>query len=405
MRRRRAPSLRGTALLATLAGLLLLSGCFEEPVRDELTIRFQPGNVDPHSLSEIGLLPCEIELVTRIEPDEGRGDNPNLQARVDERRRQILSGQDAWAARFTGLGAGSRHVGFDWEDGVLRQARRVARLDLAEHPDALHQFFADTAVAVDSSAEHGRVELSLTPLAAGRANRRQRQLYDRFVGPWTDSLATYFRATSALYTYLDRHPGRARVTLGALLGDALDGEDADAYKQRLRPPEKPLVEAVDAAMDKAAEVLVIDQNEAYSINEISRLLFDPFPAHIRVIPGGPVIEAEGFEPDGSGQGEGGGRSGDEAGVLEIRGFSLWEALESLQGRWLAPDPLLLYVRLRGGIRGEPTPELTLDQIAARDRFAATPSPSADEIRAAIEERLRPEPLYRVVWQTPWPATP
>ena len=154
-------------------------------------------------------------------------------------------------------------------------------------------------------------------------------------------------------------------------------------------------------MDEAEQILVIDQTEAYSINEISRLLYDPFPAHLRVVPGGRVIETEGFEP---GEG-GGGREGDESGALEIRGFSLWEALESLEGEWLRPDPLLLYVRLSGGITGRPAPELTLDQIAARDRVATAPPPPANEIRAAIEQRLEPEPLYRVVWETPRVGTP
>jgi|GEM_PF-338939 len=379
--------------------LLLFAGCFEEPVRDELTIRFLPRDADgdtaaapeeaPDQPDQPGQL-CEIELVTRIQSGQGHGDNPTLEARVDERRREILSGEDAWALRFIGLDAPSRHASFDWKSGSLREAHQVARIDLADHPDALTRFFGDTLISADYQAEDGWAELSLAPLAAGRATRRQRQIYDRSVGPWTGALATYFRAASALYTYLASHPDRARVTLGVLLADVLDGEDEDALRHQLLAHEKPLVDAVDDAMDKAEEVLVIDDDEAYSINEISRLLYDPFPAHIRVVPGGRVLETEGFTP--------GGPRGD--GALEIPGFSLWEALESLQGKWLSPDPLLLYVRLSGGLTGAPAPELTLDQIAARDRVAAQPPPRAEEIRAAIERRLEPEPLYRVAWETP-----
>jgi len=398
MRPRRTALGFPAALVPGLAALLLLAGCFEEPVRDELTLRFPPGNPNADSLADFSALPCEIELVTRFQTGEGRSDNPVLEARLDERRREILSGEDAWAIRFAGLGAKSRHTAFDWQDETLREARQVARVELAEDPDALARFFGDTLVAAEYRAEDGWAELSLAPYAAGRATRRQRQIYDRAVGPWTEALATYFDAASALYAYLDRHPDRARTTLGVLLADVLEGEDEDTLRQQLRASEKPLVDAVEDAMDEAEQILVIDDDEAYSINEISRLLYDPFPAHVRIVPGGRVIETEGFDSAGT--------SGDD--TLEIPGFSLWEALESLQGRWLAPDPLLLYVRLGGGITGEPGPDLTLDQIAAQERFAVTPAPSAEEIRTAIGQRLQPEPLYRVAWTTPRlpdPATP
>lgn len=360
--------------LAPLLLLATLAGCFEEPVRDDLELRFDP---------ESGV---EVELVTTFRLPGGQNDNAALQARVAERRRRIQNGEDDWSARFEALHPGSRRTVLDWENGELTEARQSAQLDLGDDSDALERFFADTLVNATYTAEDGWAELSIAPLAAGRATRRQRQLYDRALAPWTEAVADYFDAAATLYSYLEDHTDRSKVTLGVLLADALPGVDEDELRAQLLAEEKPLVDAVEDAMDSAAEILLIDNGEAYSINEISRLLYDPFPARIRIHPAGTLLETEGFEDGGDGR-------------LEIRGISLWEALESLQGVWLDPDPLLLYIRLSGGITGDPAPEVTLDEIAARDRYAATPPPAADEIRAGIDERLRPEPIYRAVWAT------
>lgn len=365
---------RAVRRLAPLILLVTLAGCFEEPVRDDLELRFEPkGGV-------------ELELVTTFRLPGGQVENGALQARVAERRRRIQNGEDDWSARFEALHPGSRRTVLDWENGDLTEARQSAKVSLADDPRALERFFSDTLVNAVYVEEDGWAELSIAPLAAGRATRRQRQIYERALDPWTEAVADYFAATATLYAYLDDHPDRARVTLGALLGDSLPDVDENDLRSQLLAEEEPLVDGVEEAMNEAAEVLLIDGGEAYSINEISRLLYDPFPSRIRVQPAGPLLEVEGFEDGGDGR-------------LEVHGVSLWEALESLQGVWLAPDPMLLYIRLNGGITGDPAPEVTLDEIAARERYAATPPPRADEIRTGIEERLQPEPVYRAVWAT------
>jgi hypothetical protein len=177
--------------------------------------------------------------------------------------------------------------------------------------------------------------------------------------------------------------GTAEVAFSVLLEEVLPEEDG-GRRELLHRHEKPLVEAVEQAMSDAWEVLLVTSQEAYSINEVSRLVFDPFPARVRVEVPGEVVETEGFAAT------------PEGGLL-VPSVSLWQALTSLQGRWLEPDPLLLYVDRSGGTAGTPGPGFDLAGIVARERSHAA-APRAAEIRAALETRLLPAPVYRVVYR-------
>ena len=75
--------------------------------------------------------------------------------------------------------------------------------------------------------------------------------------------------------------------------------------------------------------------------------------------------------------------------------SLWEALRSLEGRWLSPDPVLFYVA-----QSQKGTLADLDRLARKPRTVVTAEefPSAREIRALIEEKLKPAPLYRAAWK-------
>ena len=147
--------------------------------------------------------------------------------------------------------------------------------------------------------------------------------------------------------------------------------------------EEILVGAVEEAMEEGWQILLVGSQEAYSLNELSRLVYDPFPARLRVFPAGPVRELEGFVEE-------------EEGRLKVPDVSLWNALKDLEGRWLSPDPLLFYVRQSGGVTGESQGKLLeLEEILALERVHAQP-PRASEVRAALEERLVPARVYRVL---------
>jgi len=220
----------------------------------------------------------------------------------------------------------------------------------------------------------------VVPGPSGRATQKQRREMDRTLDEWTADVADYLAAGEALYAYLDDKPERDRPCLGALFEDLLP-EGERAALGELTAEEKELLESLGQAMEKVWNVLLIPRGGEYSPDEVSHLVYDPFPARLTVsLPGRP-LEVEGFEVG-------------ERGVLEVAGFGLWDALKSLEGRWLSPDPILIYVS-RGGESGEQP--LDLDTFLGEPRRAA-PAPSADEVRGAIEKLLTPAPLYRAAWK-------
>ncbi len=361
-----------SATLAVLALALLLAGCFEEPVRQDLELRLAADGK------------AQVELTTTLSDHEREG-NPVLASRLDETRRRLLLGEDEWSPRFERLRPETYDTSFHREDGLLAEAEQKAAVDLADDPDALGRFFSDTLVEVAYRPEDGWSELSFQPLAAGRLGRRDRDRLDRAIDSWTEALATYFRAAAKLWAYLDRRPDRAEAVFSELFRDALPDE-IPPRSELLTTEEDPLVQAVEDARDEATGILEIEEREAFTINELSRLAFDPFPAHLSLSLPGPVIEAEGFVKASDG-------------TLVVPGVDLWDALASLEGVWLAPDPLLILVRQIGSVGGEAAEDFSLAGVLAVERRAADPPPTAGEIRSRIVSRLEPRPYYRVVWKT------
>lgn len=86
----------------------------------------------------------------------------------------------------------------------------------------------------------------------------------------------------------------------------------------------------------------------------------------------------------------------EDGAFTVASPGLWEALRSLKGRWISPDPVLFYVE--SARQSEQSP-FDLEAFLAKPRRSAPAHllPSALEVRAEIEARLKPAPLYRVAW--------
>lgn len=371
--------------LLPLLLVLALVACFEEPVREELELRFGRGGDGARVAIDLG-----VTLMT----SRGEMENPPLRDRLAGERARFLRSEDDWTPRFERVDPPVHEVTFTHEDGQLSAVRQSAELDLEADPDAVRRFFSDTLV--DASYRIGpigpagvRAELSLQPLAAGRETLRQRQLLERSIDPWTESVAEYFRTVGELYAYLAEHPARASACYSILFEDVLPEEER-GDRDDLLPTERHRIEAVEEAMSTVWSILEISAQEAYSINEISRLAYDPFPARLRVVPGGPVVAVEGFEEDGDGG-------------YRVPSVTLWDALRDLEGEWLAPDPLLMLVRAGGeelgldaGRKGGGEPP-TLGAILAVERFHP-PAPRASEIRTALESRLSPSSYYRLVWE-------
>ena len=366
----RSNPLRRTAGLAL--ALALLSACFDPPVRETLRLRFLPdGSVAVTSAVEIGRV------------DEG---NPVLQRRIAETRQALLDSTDPWSRRFAALDAAVER--FSWEKrlGEMHKAERTA---LLAAPADLRGFFADTSLSVSYRIADGVAELAIAPSAPGRATRRQRKEMERTLEEWSGHVAEYLAAAGELYRHLDGNPERARACLGAVFEDVLSEADRKSLEP-LSPAETRLVKRVEEAMVRIWDVLIVADGQEASLDEISHLVYDPFPARLSVkLPGRP-LEVEGFE------------TGGQEGLLQVASPGLWNALLALEGRWLSPDPAVAYV-LHGGPSAEEP--LDLEAFLAESR-RADPTPPVDlEVRRAIEERLRTEPLYRATWKVEEGAEP
>src|SRR3954453_14978446 len=94
--------------------LLLLSvlSCFEPPVREALRLRFLPGGAV--------LATSTVE----IDDEEVEDANPALARRLDDARRMLLDGSDAWGVRFAAANAAAER--FAWEKQLASCARRGA---------------------------------------------------------------------------------------------------------------------------------------------------------------------------------------------------------------------------------------------------------------------------------------
>jgi len=68
---------------------------------------------------------------------------------------------------------------------------------------------------------------------------------------------------------------------------------------------------------------LVPEGESFSMNELTRLVFDPFPARLTVSVDGRVLQSDGWIA--------------ESGFFERPAVDAWNALVSLEGRWLSPD--------------------------------------------------------------------
>jgi hypothetical protein len=346
---------------------LVVASCFDHPVREDLLLRFLPNGT------------VVATSTVRITADQDV-ENPALAQRLAETRRAILDGSDAWGARFALTDPAAERFWWEKEQGELRAASRSAVIADAERLEAL---FADTSVGLTYTIDGGQAELTLVPGPATRATRRQREELKKTLDTWSAAIAEYLEAGADLYAHLEREPDRARTCFGLLFADLVDERMLESLDQPTEE-ETASIERLEEAMREVVDVLLVPPRAEHSADEISRLVYDPFPARLTVKLPGPPVEVEGFQVG-------------EDGELAVSGLGLWEALRSLEGRWLAPDPVLFYV---DSFRQLKRAAIDLDAFVQEPREVAPAHdlPSPQEVRAAIEEQLRPAPVYRVSWE-------
>lgn len=358
--------------LCRIAALLLclaLVACFEPPVLETLDLRFLADGS------------AVVTSAVQISSPQDEG-NPALARRLAQVRREIEEGSDAWGQRIAALEPVAERFGWEKSFGEIDRGTRAA---LVSSSARFGEFFRDTSLSVSYEVREGVAELTIIPGPPARASRQQREQVERILEEWSGQVAVYLQESADLWAYLDDRPDRARACLGALLADLLE----DGVRNALPPlsnAERERIEKTQKALEEVLAILAVPPGEEYSTDELSHLVYDPFPARLTVRLPGPPLET----PEGFAAADGGRR-------LTAVGPGLWESLRSLEGRWLSPDPVLLYVKgdTPGQDRGKKE-TFDLDAFVAQPRRAEPPA-DADEVRQGLEEGLFPEPLYQVVF--------
>jgi hypothetical protein len=346
--------------LTVVALCLPLLACYEEPVRDHLHISFAPGPA------------IVVTAVRDIASPGSAGENPAVADRLDEARSDLAGGWDRWSRSFAELGALAERSTIERHDG---RARRGIHSALVDSFRPVERLLGNEGLGAYYNETDGIRDLQLHPAGAGQATRQQRAQLDEALVAWSEEVSSYLEAATALYVYLDRTPERAVLCFGYIFD-----EDEESLGP-LNTGEGELVAAVIETMERVADVLLIDSNQAYSLNELSRLVFDTFQGRLTVTLDGPIIKREGFI-----EGEG---------YVERPPVSLWRSLETMVGQWLVPD-LVTAMVTPGPEANQPEPDPVA--FAAMPRSWAPP-PEPLTVESVLRSRLRPESVYLVRWQT------
>jgi hypothetical protein len=368
MRKHTASPRPGTLAVLLAALVVPLAACWEDPVDEALEVCVGAGG--------------EVVATASATITRDARDREALGRRLAETRRAYEQGIDPWSRRFAALTPVRERFTWEREEGDL--VRAVRTVVLTDEND-LPRLFGELDAAASLVVRDGRGELDVTPGPAGaRVGAEQRRRLARELEAWSVEVAAYEAALSALYRYLDAHPGETRASLAAMLHEALPEEVADAAGD---PSEEAmaLVEVVRTARRRVLRVLDVDEGEAATLNELAREVYDPFPARITVVLPARPEESEGFvaEPDGT---------------LAIPRMDFLAALGRLQDRWVRPDPLQDYVR---ALRNPPTRGLDLAVLTAAAR-RVEPVPDGATVRDALAEALVPPPRYLARWAAPAP---
>lgn len=348
--------------LPALLALALTARCYEDAVAEKILLDFRAdGRV---------LIQATVDL---LPPSEFH--SRPLRQRVDAFAAEFEDERDAWSRRFRSviLEQESR----TWEK-ELRKLVRMEHSGLTQQRE-LPQFFADSSLTISVLDGDSWRELAIFPGISSRASNQQRAQVNAKLDQWSATLSAYFAALARLYRYADAHPERARAVIGFTMDEFLTDEVRRSLGE-LDDDETLLVDEVRAQMEKVSEALVASDREAYSLDELSSLAFDPLPAEFTIQTSGPILEVEGAE-----------KVSEKSARIPPR--RIWESLESLRAEWITPDPLVTWVNA-ARIEQEP---INLDRFLEQER-RVNQVPAANTIRAAIERRLASPAFYRIRWQ-------
>ena len=330
---------------------LALTACgIRSPIRQQVALDFnEPANV-------------RVTATTSI--DDSLINSDEMRRRVADFRDALSGSRDEWSLRFAPLDPIAERNVVEKSAGAITRVERSITIPRAQ----LQRVFADTNITIEATNGDGFSELAIYPGASSRATRQQKAQVESTLHAWSADAARYLTAMHQLYSYLDQNPQRAKFVFTRMLDD----ENAPVLEE-----EQALVEGVGRAADGITERLRAAERDAVAVDEQFDRAFNPFPAEITVHVPSEASAVEGFEKK------------DRQFVIAHRG--LVDALQTLTGRWLSPDPLLILQT-----RKDDDPELTAAAIAAMPRHSTAVVTAAD-IEAAVIEQLKPANTYRLRW--------
>ena len=355
--------------------LLLLStfSCWEfykePPVTEEIEIRLRP--------SGGAIIAVTVELTSPLERFE---DNERIRQRIRKSQRALLEGLDPWTRRFEEMDLSSET--YFWKKRE-KELVKVIRSGKVEGMEEIVEFFGDDPFSFEYSREEDYNQIALYPDGSDRATQEQREMWEEYLERWKEAYAGYVVSVCRLYSYLDDRPDRAEACLCKLFDEVAAPERLERVEETT-DEEDLLVEGVENAMGEMLSMFEITDETARSFNELSELIYDPFPAGLTIRFPGEILAVEGFvELDGKG--------------VAVPDFSLWSAVSRLEGRWFFPDPFLSVIPYLPGeeMSGEP---FDLDAFLAVER-RTTLAPLRREIDDTVMTSLRPGERFLVRWKS------
>jgi len=342
---------------------LPLTACFEEPVREHVHLTIRDDD------------PVIVTVVQEVASSDVAQGNLKLAYRLDESRDTIEQNLDPWSRRFALLAPLAERLTIERLDGELR--RSIHSAVLPSFDEAVRLLEADgltgSLTRVGASSE-----VQLFPTGGSRATYLQRQDAERKLEEWSEILADYFEAVADLYAYLEERPDRA-VPFFAHIFDKHEGLGVTGP---LDETEEDLLAQAKTTMEEVALALLVADADAFSLNELTRLVYDPFPARLTIAVEGQVLSVKGWV--------------EEDGFFERPAVDAWNALRSLEGRWISPD---LVTAVAAPVSEDQQPDPDVLFFASLPRRFSSP-PAAGEVEAAILAELVPADEFALRWRSP-----
>jgi hypothetical protein len=340
-------------LAATIA--VLLSGC--DPLdRTELTLSFDDTGekVSVQIVADTGRL-----RVLRETSGDRIGDD-------------ILAARDEWSIRLANAQAGNEQILLSRTGRELTRVEHRAQI-AAQHLD---RFFSDISASVQVTRGDGWCELTIYPGTSTRATRQQQQSVNARLRTYSAIAVRYFEAVKPLYRYMDDNPHRVEDLFTWIYAEP-------AERPEVSDDEHDLV----APVREAAELLAGtgDEREDKQLARDADLVFNPFPARLSVVVPSEPLAVEGFT-----RGEGR--------ALQAATATPFEAVSSLEGRWISPDPLAVLTRAAEGALPR-----QLAALAATEPRRAAAVVTPGDVSRAIVQAMQPAPRYRLRWIVKSPA--